>query len=1787
MRKKLLLFSLVWSVLCLSVEGQTVLINPSGDGGFENGGTFAANGWTLENGSVTNQWFIGTVPPGFNNNVAFVSDDGGTSWSYTNTDVSVVHFYRDITFPAGETSINLSFNWQALGEAGSWDALMVSIAPTSYTPVANNTSLATGPLPAPAITLQQFWNVMAPQSAALTLPPSLIGNCSAPATWRLIFTWKNDGSLGTPPPIAIDNISLTSAAPPAVMPSPAMSPFTINNTLPTGGTNFNSFTDAVNWLNNVSGGCPLPNSIVFNVSAGQTFVEDVPEINATGDATNTITFQRAGAGANPVVQKASPGTIASSTALGVHGDAIMVLNGGDFITFDGIDLATDPAFSGVGLIEYGYYLKKASGSDACKNIVIKNCSITLNKAAIYSFGIFVSNISGTAAVTVVSEGGRSENIKIFNNTISNAYGGIQLRGFAAVAPFNFYDQNIEIGEDGGNTISNYGGSASIAYGIYTIFQNNCKINNNTISGGNGTTGAQYAIFVTTSNNGNYQINDNTISMVNNSTTGLVSGIYTTIGTTGNTNNTVEIDGNTITNIQRPGVTSGLTYFIYSTANGPNMWKVTNNIIGDSDIPSTGLIYGISQISTPATALIDGNIIRNITRSSTTSTSGFYGINMTGSATALNSIISNNEIFGLTGLGSSGIVGGINLGTNLTTNIFNNKIYDIVSENASGVVNGITVPSGPVTANIYNNLIGELRTPLSGNSTAINPNLRGINITSLTANSVLNVSHNTIYLSATSSGTNFGSAGIFHTVSATPTTARLVMRNNIVINNSTSNGTGRTVAYQRSGIAQNNYDLASNNNLLYAGVPGPNNLIFTDGTNLDQQLSDFQCRVAPREDLSVTENTAFLSLAGSNANFLHIDPAVPTRAESGATPIAGISEDFDGDIRQGNAGYMGSGSAPDIGADEGNFMLIDAVGPNITYDLLQGSVCLTPPTLSAVITDASGVNVAAGTKPRIWFKKSTEDNVLPATNTSADNGWKWVEASNASSPFTFTPDYSLLTSPVTNGEVIEYFVVAQDNSSPANVSAKLAAFNNCGKPTSVALAAALFPVSNVNSYAILNLPASVSASAAPPQVCISEDVTLSLVPSLPGAEYQWESSPVGANMWTPIAGATTQTYVVSGLSVSTDFRCVITCGGVPIAISPSSVVSVTVSTPEILTVTPGEACGPGPVSVTLGATANAGSDINWYEMPVGGSSIASGGTFTTPPLTMTTTYYVSASQGGGTESAAKPTYTTTANTFGNQWGLVFDVVNTDIVINSVDVYSVGTGGSMDVELRDNTGTLLQTVGPFTYPPGSVTDPVTVTFPLNLAVPVGVGYRLVSANMSGALIRETSGNTYPYISPSGNVVVTSGFITNPGSATYYWFYNWQVSTDCETPRVPVTASIRNEVAECPDDFSVCLDTPPFALTGGSPADGEYSGNGVDDDGFFDPAEAGLGVSTITFTFCATSCTFDITVGQASPEIEISEASGVEPNDGIICVGASATLTATGGLSYAWSTGENTASITVSPLVTTTYTVTATDGLGCTGTATVQIVVNPLPIATITPANASICLDDAQDLTASGGIDYLWSTGENTSVITVSPAATTTYFVTVTDVNSCQSTASATVTILSSPVVSGVLTQPTTCVSTDGAIALTISGAMGPYAFEWSTPNGSGLTPGQQNQSGLTVGTYFVTVTAGNGCTSAESFTLIGPGNCDACPTMGALTAMPSPVCLGNDVELTVINLTSMNPTYGIIFKYFPAPVSDPYSGGTVIATIPNSGLGGGGTTATTTTSFGTAGTYQIYAILTPTP
>jgi hypothetical protein len=164
------------------------------------------------------------------------------------------------------------------------------------------------------------------------------------------------------------------------------------------------------------------------------------------------------------------------------------------------------------------------------------------------------------------------------------------------------------------------------------------------------------------------------------------------------------------------------------------------------------------------------------------------------------------------------------------------------------------------------------------------------------------------------------------------------------------------------------------------------------------------------------------------------------------------------------------------------------------------------------------------------------------------------------------------------------------------------------------------------------------------------------------------------------------------------------------------------------------------------------------------------------------------------------------------------------------------------------------------------------------------------------------------------------------------------------------------------------------------------------------------TVTYTASTgETATTQVTI-KALPNIVIT------PNPSLsVCDGSSATLTASGGDSYLWSTGATTAQITVNS--SATYSVTGTGSNGCQNTASAAFTVNPLPTISISASSTSICAGDSVTLTASGagaGGSYSWNDGQTTAAITVTPGATITYSVIGTDTNGCFNTASQQITV-----------------------------------------------------------------------------------------------------------------------------------------------------------------------------------
>jgi len=206
-------------------------------------------------------------------------------------------------------------------------------------------------------------------------------------------------------------------------------------------------------------------------------------------------------------------------------------------------------------------------------------------------------------------------------------------------------------------------------------------------------------------------------------------------------------------------------------------------------------------------------------------------------------------------------------------------------------------------------------------------------------------------------------------------------------------------------------------------------------------------------------------------------------------------------------------------------------------------------------------------------------------------------------------------------------------------------------------------------------------------------------------------------------------------------------------------------------------------------------------------------------------------------------------------------------------------------------------------------------------------------------------------------------------------------------------------------------------------------------------------------------------------------------------SVNLTLVGGtapFSYNWSNGDTIEDIV--NLAATIYSVTVTDSNTCT-TSDFIVLTEPSAISPSTSDTNVSCnngSDGAIDLTVSGGISpysYLWSNGATTQDI--SGLISGTYTFTVTDSNTC--------TITDSVIITEPLVLATSIIGTniscngnnDGAANLTVSGGASPYSYSWS--NGATI----EDVTGLSSGTYFVTITDNAGCSKNDTVVITEPG------------------------------------------------------------------------------------------------
>jgi hypothetical protein len=232
-------------------------------------------------------------------------------------------------------------------------------------------------------------------------------------------------------------------------------------------------------------------------------------------------------------------------------------------------------------------------------------------------------------------------------------------------------------------------------------------------------------------------------------------------------------------------------------------------------------------------------------------------------------------------------------------------------------------------------------------------------------------------------------------------------------------------------------------------------------------------------------------------------------------------------------------------------------------------------------------------------------------------------------------------------------------------------------------------------------------------------------------------------------------------------------------------------------------------------------------------------------------------------------------------------------------------------------------------------------------------------------------------------------------------------------------------------------------------------------------------------------------------------IVPANSVICINDIATLTASNGNNYTWAPSNNLnttngAVVSATPSTTETYTVTASYGIGCTGTANTTITVNALPIVDAGP-NQTLCAQNSATVSGSGASTYAWDNNISNGVA-FTPTATATYTVVGTDANGCTNTDQVQVVVNALPnVIAGI--NQTLCAGT----AVTLSGA-GAVSYSWdnSINDGVAFTPTATNN-------YTVVGTDANGCTNTDTVQVV----VNALPIV--IAGINQTVCAGTAVTL----------------------------------------------------------------------
>lgn len=411
------------------------------------------------------------------------------------------------------------------------------------------------------------------------------------------------------------------------------------------------------------------------------------------------------------------------------------------------------------------------------------------------------------------------------------------------------------------------------------------------------------------------------------------------------------------------------------------------------------------------------------------------------------------------------------------------------------------------------------------------------------------------------------------------------------------------------------------------------------------------------------------------------------------------------------------------------------------------------------------------------------------------------------------------------------------------------------------------------------------------------------------------------------------------------------------------------------------------------------------------------------------------------------------------------------------------GTYTVLVKDANGCTTSKTASITQPANALTTTITHTNPK------------CNGGKGGTATSHPKGGTIPYIySWSTTPVQTTAGLTGLGAGTY--FLKVTDSKGCtvsDSVIVTQPPAMILATTENPSGCGLSTGSASVTISSGGVHPFTYSWNTT-------PVQTGSTASTIPAGIYKVTVT-DSNGCKNNTSVTVANTGGatasISASTNVTCRGGStgsATVTATGGASpytYSWSTTPSQTTATASALKAGTYTVKVTESNGCTSFVSV-IITQPATAlkgsVTALDPNCNGGTGSATALPTGGtpGYSYSWKTIPVQTTQTATNLSAGTFTVTITDANGCRSR--DTIVISQPSALTTVITKSNISCNggANGDAAVTAAGGTAPYTYSWST------TPVQTTRTvtGLTAGTYTITVTDSKGCLKTKTVNLTQP-------------------------------------------------------------------------------------------------